>query len=139
MNAAPSRASAPAPVSVLVVEGSTVLRDRLLWLVAEVDGVSTAAGAATPEQGLGRIAAAPVDAILVDADVATGPALAELGALRRAAPDALLVVLASEPGPELRERCAAMGADECLSFSAELPRLDELLRLLVASRAGGLR
>lgn len=123
-------------LAVLVIEGSPVLRDRLVWLVADVPGVTAAAGVARAAQALARLAAGPVDAILVDADDAGWPDLADLRALRDAAPRALLAVLAAETCPELCDRCVAAGADLCLSRTDDLSRVDAALRTLASRRAG---
>jgi DNA-binding NarL/FixJ family response regulator len=124
-------------LDVLVVESSPVLRDRLVSLVADVPGVTAVAGAAHLAQALARLAADPVDAILLDADDAGGwPDLDGVRALRRAAPRALIAVLASEACPELCDRCAAAGADLCLSRADDLARVDGVLRALAARRAG---
>jgi DNA-binding NarL/FixJ family response regulator len=122
-----------AGVDVLVVEGSAVLRERLVWHMADVPGVSTAVGV-EPAQALARLGAGRVDAIVVDADDAGWPDLAALRALRRAAPGALVAVLAAEACPELRDRCTAAGADLCLSRSDDLAAVDDALRALAARR-----
>jgi two-component system, sensor histidine kinase len=121
-------------VDVLVVEGSAVLRERLVWHVADVPGVATAVGVERAAQALARLGAGRVDAIVVDADDAGWPDLTALRALRRAAPGALVAVLAAEACPELRDRCAAAGADLCLSRSDDLAAMDAALRALAARR-----
>jgi DNA-binding NarL/FixJ family response regulator len=121
-------------LTVLVVEGSPVLRDRLVWLVADVPGVRAAAGVAGVVAAVASLEAEPTDAILVDADDAGWPDLDALRALRRAAPGALVAVLSADRCDELCARCAAAGADLCLSRD-DLSRLDAVLRGLAARPA----
>jgi DNA-binding NarL/FixJ family response regulator len=117
-------------LTVLLVEKSEVLRDRLLALLRSIPGTSVVDtdGAAGALAFLGRHQA---DVAVLDIDLPGWPDLEDLARVRLAMGSATVIVLASDPSPESVAFCRRVGADFVFHTHSEFYRIgDVLLQLL---------
>jgi DNA-binding NarL/FixJ family response regulator len=114
-------------VTVLVVEGSPVLGERLNRLASDQPGVA-AAVAVSLDHALTHLRTCSFDVLLVDVvDPTRWPDLKALRQLRIIAPHATLIALAADGEPETVEACRSLGADQIVPLDAGMSELTGLL------------
>jgi DNA-binding NarL/FixJ family response regulator len=120
----------PRPPTVLLVEGSAVLRERLARLLAEVPGLAVAEAGSAAE-AVAWLTRQGADAVVVDVDLAGAADPGALQLVRRAAPRALLIAIGAEDSRELVEFCRGAGADHFFRTHTESRQIGEVLRALL--------
>ncbi len=129
--------SGPAPrhpraPSLLVVETSPLLAERLARLARACGGV-TIAVAESGAAALSQLRTASFDVVVVDVDGLRWPDLPELGEMRAARPDALLMALTADFERETVSACRARGAELVLDLNGDLEELSGVLRARLGS------
>lgn len=114
-------------LGVLVASPLGLLRDRLVDLVREEDGVGRVVAVAAAQDAVTLAVLEPFDAILLDLDGQWPDGLRALGLLRAMCPGTTIVALACEASVEARRRCAGLGADALVDKPHDLHRLAMLL------------
>jgi DNA-binding NarL/FixJ family response regulator len=120
-------------ITVLVVESSPILAERVLRLVASRPGVAGRL-ATTLDAATAQLRRRRFNAVAVDLQVARGQDLCRVRGLRAAAGEARFVVLTTDPDPETSAACLAMGADAVVPLTSGGCRLAAILDELVAQR-----
>jgi DNA-binding NarL/FixJ family response regulator len=121
-------------LSVLLVEPSDALRERLARLLSEIDGVHVREADWVPA-ALIALRDARIDVVVLDVDPGGGGGVDAILRFRTEAPHALIVALGSDDAPEMAARCFALGANYYFVTAREFMRL----RDVVAAMAGGRR
>ncbi len=116
---------------VFLIEDSVLLRDALADMLGEIDNVALVGSADTEAESLAGLEETPSDLVIVDLALRQGTGLGVLAALasdsaRYHAPTA--VVLSNHAYPQIRERCARLGAAAFFDKSLEIPDLIEFIR-----------
>lgn len=116
---------------VFLIEDSVLLRNALAEMLGELDNVALVGSAETEAASLAGLEETPSDLVIVDLALREGTGLGVLAALandpdRYHAPTA--VVLSNHAYPQMRERCARLGAAAFFDKSLEIPHLIEFIR-----------
>ncbi len=115
-----------------MVEDSTLVRDRLVPMLAAFSGVRVVAFAESPSQAIAWLRRNRCDLVLIDLRLRAGSGLGLLDLLERCpglrSATLLRVVLTNDAGPAIRRRCAALGAAAVFDKSNELDALFDFLR-----------
>ena len=117
-------------ISVLVVEDSALIRERLCRMLSAKDGVHVVGEAAGVHEALRLFAACQPDAVVLDLQLPDGCGIDVLRKIKRDAPGCVVVVLTSHSGKEWRAACLDLGADHFLEKAREFERLGETLTQL---------
>lgn len=118
------------PLKVIIVDETAPTRRRLHELLSELPGIDVAE--AGVEEGLVvMIAELKPRVVVIDVPVRDARGYQVLGAIRAAAPAAVLVVLTNHATAEFQRRSEAVGVDHFLEKANDLDQLVELV--------GGLR
>lgn len=134
---APDLPARPRPTSVLLLEPSGVLRDRLTWLLAEQAHRSTVTAVAQMPEALGQLRSDAFDVVLVELVFPGTEGLRALAELRRGAPGATMIALSGVPDPALRARSIELGADHFFHTIAEFEQVRDVVLGLVRRPEGG--
>ena len=121
-----------------IVEDSKVIRGSLIAALEEmtpIDVVGVAEDEATAVRWLGEPGNA-ADLVIVDIFLKLGSGLGVLGAVQRAQTRRTMVVLSNHATPEIRRRCAELGASKVFDKSNELEALMLYCERLAAGEAG---
>jgi DNA-binding NarL/FixJ family response regulator len=113
------------PVKTFIVEDSPVIRDNLIAALEELAEVQVI-GSASDESGAVRWLAEPPEAcdlLIVDIFLRSGSGLGVLRAATIAGLAAKCVVLTNYATPDMRRRCADLGADRVFDKSHQLEDL----------------
>lgn len=116
---------APPPLTCFIVEDSPVIRQNLIATLEELLPVQVVG---TAEDELGavqwmRSPGAHCDLMVIDIFLKAGTGLEVLRQAGALCPDARRVVLTNYATPDMRRRCAQLGADRVFDKSAELEEL----------------
>jgi len=117
-------------LSILIVEDSSVIRQRLRSLLRESASVGLIAQAETEAEALRHLARLKPDMAIVDVRLRSGSGLGVVRHLKAHMPACLVVVLTNAPMAEIRDACLHVGADHVLRKSKDFERLLEFLESL---------
>ena len=137
--ASPSRrteeAEREAPLRVLLVEDSPLIRERLAESIAEPGRIEIVGQADSEQAAIGMLAAAPWDAMVLDLQLRHGTGLGVLRALiSRRPPNVKVIVLTNYAFPQYRAKSMALGADFFFDKAREYHRVREVLDDLASDR-----
>jgi DNA-binding NarL/FixJ family response regulator len=133
-------------VKVLIVDDSSLLRERMVAVLSEIDGLEIVGNAAHGEEALEKVTTLMPDLVLLDVRMPgmNGiEVLTHLSRKKREDPGhgrRKVIVFTNYPYPQYRDRCLDLGADYFFDKSSEFKELFETCRNLAAqydSRAHG--
>ena len=115
------------PLRTFIVEDSRIILDNLVATLEELADVKVVGAVPDEKSALAWIdgAADTVDLIIIDIFLKSGSGLGVLRAVQEAGLSARRVVLTNYATPDIRKRCAALGADRVFDKSGELEDLIE--------------
>ena len=115
------------PLRTFIVEDSRIILDNLVATLEELADVKVVGAVPDEKSALAWIdgAADAVDLIIIDIFLKSGSGLGVLRAVQEAGLSARRVVLTNYATPDIRKRCAALGADRVFDKSGELEDLIE--------------
>jgi len=123
----PMRQPPGAPLRVLLVEDSPVIREAVVELI-EADGLAHVVCATDSEaDAIRELTANPYDVYIVDLRLREGSGFGVLRALQESRPDALSIVLTNYTSEAIRKRCSELGAKWFLDKSSEFEAIAGLL------------
>jgi DNA-binding NarL/FixJ family response regulator len=115
-------------ISVLVVDGSAIVRGRLCALLAEHDHLRVAGQAGSAAEAWILFELLRPEAVLLDIHLPSGNGIELLGRIKRAMPSCLVIVLTNLRGSVLRQESRRRGASHFLHKATEFEQVVELLR-----------
>jgi len=131
--------SSDTKVSVLIVEDSTVVRQRLRSMLIESGRVGVIAEADTEADAVRHLETSEPDMAIVDLRLRSGSGLGVLKTLKARRPACLAVVLTSLILTDLRDACLEAGAAFVLRKSEDFEYINELLSIVHSRRAMAFR
>ncbi len=115
-------------MSVLLVEDSTPVRQRLCALINGTGSLHVVAEAATVAEATTLFDALQPEAVMLDIALPDGSGLDVLRHIRTAGAKCLVLVLSNNTEPETRRGCSALGADYVFGKADEFEQALETLR-----------
>jgi DNA-binding NarL/FixJ family response regulator len=121
-----------------IVEDSKVIRDSLIAALEEMAPIQVVGVAEDEETALRWLSESSnaADLVIVDIFLKLGSGLGVLKGAARAEPRRTMVVLSNYATPEIRKRCAELGANKVFDKSNELEALMLYCERLAAGDAG---
>lgn len=120
-------------ISVLIVEDSVLIRERLRAMLSATNGVQVVGEAAGVCDALQLFATCQPDAVVLDLQLPDGSGIDVLRRIKRHAPQCTVIVLTSHNGEEWRTACLDLGADHFMEKARDFERLGETLANLQRS------
>ncbi len=114
-------------LSILIVEDSSVIRQRLRSLLRESGRVGLIVQAESEPEALRHLELFKPQMAIIDLRLRSGSGLGVLRHLKSHAPACLAVVLTNAAVAEVRDACLEAGADHVLRKSTDFERLLEFL------------
>ena len=121
-------------LTVLIVDDSKIVRERLVELLteqAELDVIGTAGDTA---QAIQAVRDLKPDALVLDIRMPGGGGMPVLVESKTSAPEIVVVVLTSYPLPEFRAAYLAAGADHFFDKTQEIEEMTDVLVSLARQR-----
>ncbi|HEX8845298.1 MAG TPA: response regulator transcription factor [Pyrinomonadaceae bacterium] len=116
---------------VFIVEDSTVVRERLMALLTDVQGVEIIGHAEDAACASEFIRIFRPDTVILDLKIQGGSGIDVLREIRQLVPPPLIMVVTNNAIPQSRQRCFDAGADFFLDKTTEFEKLIEILQGLV--------
>ncbi len=122
---------------VYVVDDSPLVRERLVALLSEINGVEVIGTADNAEDGIRGIAEEKPGVAILDIRMPSGSGISVLEAIKRTPDCPTVVMLTNYPYPQYRKKCIDAGADYFFDKSSEFHRVTDVLARMVEQEQGG--
>ncbi|MFC1950013.1 response regulator transcription factor [Chloroflexota bacterium] len=126
-------------VKILIVDDSILVQQRLVDLLAEIDGIEVVGKARGESEALSKVIGLVPDVVILDIRLLEGNGINVLQNIKNdGANSTIVIIITSYPYPQYRNRCMAAGADFFFSKSTEFDKIPEVLkRLVIRSNSRG--
>jgi len=122
-------------VKVFVVEDSALVRERLIEMIREVDGVDVVGAADSYGTAVAGIMSTHPDVAILDVSLAQGNGIEVLAHVKPRLPGLRGIVLTNYNSPQHLKASADAGAEYFLDKSVDFERIAEILRQMMVTRA----
>lgn len=112
---------------VFIVEDAPAIRDRLIEMLGDVDGVAVVGDAATPKAAVAGILQTHPDYVVLDYQLEGGTAVDVLGAIHPQAPETVFVVLTNHAHSQYRRVCLEAGATHFFDKSLQFGKVKDVI------------
>ena len=112
---------------VLVVDDSTVIRERLSGILNELEGITIVGEAEDGRAAVTMVEDLRPDVVILDIRMSGGSGMEALEQIKSLDPAPVVAILTNYPYSQYRDRCAALGADFFFDKSTEFVRIGEAL------------
>ena len=113
--------------TVFIVEDSALIRDRLMEMLGELDGVGVVGDAETPGDAISGIRKTNPDFVVLDYQLNGGTAIDVLRAVRPQSPATVFLVLTNHANPQYRRLCLDAGATYFFDKSLEFDKVSDIV------------
>jgi len=127
MDTSHQTAQAPRVSRVFLVEDSAIIRERLLQLLAGLDGVTVVGGADNAVDAIAGIVAAAPDVVVLDIKLKNGSGIDVLKRIKKRLPSVTVIMLTNYATSEYRRKCLEAGAEYFLDKTNEFENLRGIL------------
>jgi DNA-binding NarL/FixJ family response regulator len=116
------------PVSVLIVEDSTVVRRRIRNMLCELEHIHSVSEAANAPDAMHKVDDARPDFVILDVRLANGTSgLEVLRHIKEISHPCTTIMLTNLAYGEVRQECMSLGADHFFNKATEFERVVEVL------------
>lgn len=130
MTAVPSKQKKGDMVRVLIVDDSSIVRERLKTMLSEVPGVETIGQAKDQLEALGLLKKLNPEVVVLDIEMPGGSGIDLLRYLKKRKQPPLAIVLTNLSDTQYRQKCMEAGADFFFDKSSEFDNVTEVLNQL---------
>ena len=123
------------PLTVYIVDGSSILHARLAAMLTDLDGVEILGQAPNVADAVSAVRTLKPHLVIQDVQAADGSGLKVLTAIKQGEQPPLVIVLTNDADPPYRKAYLQAGADFFLDKSSEFDQIPELLRRMLSGRA----
>jgi DNA-binding NarL/FixJ family response regulator len=124
----------PPATRVFLVEDFAPIRERLVGLLDEIEGVQVIGEADTACAAAAGILYTRPQAVVLDIHLAQGSGIDVLRAVRPHAPEIVFIVLTNLANPQYQKICMGAGASHFVDKSTEMAEVMQLVSTLAASQ-----
>jgi DNA-binding NarL/FixJ family response regulator len=120
--------SAPAQhtLKIFIADDSAIVRERLVTMLTELNGVEIVGQAETVSEAIAAIDNLKPDVVILDIRMPGGSGLDVLQHIKQTQPAPRVIVLTNYPYPAYRQKCLQAGADYFLDKSTEFDQIQAL-------------
>lgn len=126
-----NNATVPGEVKVFVVEDSALVRERLIEMIREVDGVDVVGEADSYRTAVAGILSTHPDVAILDISLADGNGIDVLAHVKPRLPGLRGIVLTNYNSPQHLKASADAGAEYFLDKSVDFERITEILEQMM--------
>ena len=124
-------------MKVFVVDDSPLVRERLVSLLSEVEGVDVVGSADSADEGIKGISSSKPDVAVLDIRMPAGNGITVLERIKQQVSPPTVIMLTNYPYPQYRKKCMDAGADYFFDKSGEFHKVTDVLERMVAEEAKG--
>lgn len=122
---------------VFIVDDSKALRERLVNMLSEMDGVEVVGEARDAAEAIRGIRSLRPRVVILDIQMPGGSGIEVLKAIKQESPAPVVMMLTNHAYDQYREKCMKLGADYFLDKARDIERLPEILQDLVGRHEPG--
>ena len=116
-----------ADMKIFVVEDSAAIRDRLVEMIGDIEGVAVVGSAASFDEAVAGIRRTRPDVAIFDIQLAAGSGIDALVEAKREQPGLRAIVLTNYATPQHEKASVDAGAEYFMDKSADFERIAEVL------------
>lgn len=116
----------------LIVEDSDVMRQRLLDIVAEVEGISVVGTAESPGGSIRAIRELKPDVVILDIRLKKGSGLEVLEEIKKRGLKTTVIVCTNYPYSEYRRRCRELGVKYFMEKATGFEKIPRVLKEIMS-------
>ena len=116
----------------LIVDDSKIVRERLITMLSELDGIEVVSQAQDVQEATSAIQQLKPELVILDIRIRGGSGIDVLENLKSGSPDSKVIVLTNYPYPQYREKCMSAGADFFFDKSTEFEEVMEVIKQLMS-------
>jgi len=113
--------------NVFIVEDSAPIRERLVGLLRDTEGVTVVGEADTAKAAVEGILRTRPDTVVLDIQLSGGSGIEVLRKIHPLAPEVIFIVLTNHSNPQYRRICTEAGASHFLDKTSEFAKVMEVI------------
>ncbi len=117
-------------MKVLIVDDSTIVRERLKALLSEITDPENISQAEDYAEAISSFQKVNPEAVILDIRMPGGSGIHVLQEIKKSNQPPLVIVLTNYPYPQYRRKCIEAGADFFFDKSTEFDKVTEVLKQL---------
>ena len=117
----------PAKKDVFIVDDSSVVRDRLAQLIAELPGVRIVGHADIAFEAIQAIRRLRPQCVVLDISMPGGSGMYVLETIKREQPGLIVIMLTNFAHDQYRQKCLQLGADHFFDKTSEFEKVLDIL------------
>jgi DNA-binding NarL/FixJ family response regulator len=121
-------------MDVYIVEDSASIRERLVDMLGDIEGVTVVGQADTPGEALEGILRTRPDSVVLDIHLVGGTGIEVLRQAHLQTPGTVFIVLTNYPNAQYRRICMEAGAAYFFDKSSEIAKVREVIEGLGSTR-----
>jgi DNA-binding NarL/FixJ family response regulator len=118
-------------VKVFIVDDSTIVFERLVKLLSEIDKLEFIGHARNAPEAIESIQKLRPDVVILDIRLESGSGIDVLQKIREQMIPTCIIILTNYPYPQYRQKCMELGADYFFDKVADVDKLPPLFRQMV--------
>lgn len=119
---------------VFIVDDSSVVRERLVSLLCDVQGIEITGEAETAVDAIHTIRGLSLDAVILDLQIRGGNGIDVLRDIKKRDSSPVVMVFTNDAFPGSEQRCRDAGADFFFDKSADVEKLIDIVKDLAKAR-----
>jgi DNA-binding NarL/FixJ family response regulator len=123
-------------MKIFVVEDSDAIRERLIEMIGELEGVVVVGEATSFDEAVRGIRRTRPDVAILDIQLASGSGIDALAAVKREQPGLRAIVLTNYATPQHEKAALDAGAEYFLDKSADFERISDVLASMKTDQSG---
>jgi DNA-binding NarL/FixJ family response regulator len=125
--------------NVFIVEDSAPIRERLVGLLRDIEGVTVVGEAETAKAAVEGILRTKPDSVVLDIQLNGSSGIEVLRKIHPLAPEVVFIVLTNHSNPQYRRLYTEAGASHFLDKTSEIAKVMEVIAGLVGAERSRLR
>lgn len=117
--------------TVYIVDDSHAVRERLIGMISEVEGITLSGASGDPNEAVRAICRLHPDAVILDIRMPGMNGIQVLREIKQCQRAPMVIMLTNYPFGQYRRECAEAGADYFLNKSTEFKKINEILAGIV--------
>jgi len=119
-------------MKVLIADDSALIRERLMTMISELNGIEIISEARDGQEALDIIQKLHHDVVILDIKMPKGNGIDVLKYIDKNKPSCMVIMLTNYPYPQYREACMEAGADFFFDKSTEFTKVPKVLKWLIS-------
>ncbi len=115
-------------MKVLIVDDSSLLRERLVSMISELPGVTTIGQAQDSSQALSSVQKLNPDVVILDIRLSEGNGIEILQRIKKKNAAPVTIMFTNYTYPQYRKKCEETGADFFFDKSTEFNKITDVLK-----------